>query len=44
MEAEMRIAMSSLANEYLLRGFIALMLVFCRAKLGALVPRRVRRR
>jgi hypothetical protein len=43
-EAQMRIAMSPLTNEYLLRGFIALALVFCRVKLGALVPRRVRRR
>ena len=38
----MRIAMSSLTNEYLLRGFIALALVFCRVKLDALVPRGTR--
>jgi hypothetical protein len=43
-EATMRISMSPLMNEYVLRGFIALALVICRAKLGALVPRRIRRR
>jgi hypothetical protein len=40
----MRIAMSPLMNEYLLRGFIAFALVVFRVKLGALVPRRIRRR
>jgi hypothetical protein len=43
-EATMRISMSPLMNEYVLRGFIALALVICRVKLGALVPRRIRRR
>ena len=40
----MRISMSPLMNEYVFRGFIALALVICRVKLGALVPRRIRRR
>jgi hypothetical protein len=40
----MRISMSVLTDEYLLRGFIALALVICRVKLGALVPRGVHRR
>jgi hypothetical protein len=44
LEATMRISMSPLMNEYVLRGFIALALVICRVKLGALVPRRIRRR
>ena len=43
-EATMRISMSPMMNEYVLRGFIALALVVCRVKLGALVPRRIRRR
>ena len=40
----MRVAMSPVMNEYVVRGFIALALVFVRVKLGALVPRRLRRR
>jgi hypothetical protein len=44
MEAPMRVAISPVMNEYLVRGFIALALVFFRVKLGALVPRRIRRR
>ena len=40
----MRVAMSPLMNEYVVRGFIAVALVLVRAKLGALVPRRIRRR
>ncbi|HKW47847.1 MAG TPA: hypothetical protein VJN70_10390 [Gemmatimonadaceae bacterium] len=43
-EAPMRVAMNPWMNEYLVRGFIALALVFFRVKLGALVPRRIGRR
>lgn len=39
----MRVAMNPVMNEYLVRGFVALALVVFRVKLGALVPRRIRR-
>lgn len=40
----MRMPMNPTMNEYLVRGFVALALVFFRVKLGSLVPRRIRRR
>ncbi|HEY2379276.1 MAG TPA: hypothetical protein VGH98_25060 [Gemmatimonadaceae bacterium] len=40
----MRVSMSPMVNEYVVRGFVALALVLFRVKLGSLVPRKIRRR
>jgi hypothetical protein len=37
-------SISPMMNEYAVRAFVALALVFFRVKLGALVPRKIRRR
>ena len=39
----MRMSIGPMMNEYAIRGFVALALVFFRLKLGALVPRKIRR-